>query len=67
VYEAKVHLAELKIILNDAEILTFGKMNHYIEEKLEGDNIEKTMQPNIELIHIFVIKEFIIRDEIALA
>ena len=31
------------------------------------DNIDKIMQANIELIHIFVIKEIILQDEINMA
>ena len=65
VEEAKVYLTELKIELNDAQILTFGKMIHYIKEKM--NNIDKIMQANIELIHIFVIKEIILQDEINMA
>jgi hypothetical protein len=40
-------------------------MIHYIKEKM--DNIDKIMQANIELIHIFVIKEIILQDEINMA
>jgi hypothetical protein len=65
VEESKVYLTELKIELNDAQILTFGKMIHYIKEKM--NNIDKIMQANIELIHIFVIKEIILQDEINMA
>lgn len=67
VEEAKVYLTELKISLNDAEITTFGTMLHYINEKIDSDDITRVMQPNIELIHIFVIEEYIIKDKIAMA
>lgn len=40
-------------------------MLHYLEEKLE--DVEKIYRPNIELIHIFVIKEYILEDEISMA
>jgi hypothetical protein len=60
VEHSKVILTELKIQLNEVEILTFGKMIHYILEKM--DNIDEIMQGNIELIHIFVIKEIILQD-----
>ena len=65
VEESKVYLTELKIELNEAEIITFGKMIHYIDEKM--NNLDEIMQPNIELIHIFVIKEYVLKDEIEMA
>ena len=67
VEEAKVHLTGLKIELNDAELITFGKMLHYINEKMNSENKSRIMSPNIELIHIFVLNEFIIKDQIAMA
>ena len=40
-------------------------MIHYIDEKM--NNLDEIMQPNIELIHIFVIKEYVLKDEIEMA
>ena len=60
VEESKVYLTELNVQLNEAEILTFGKMIHYLEEK--QNNLDILFRPNIELIHIFVIKEDVLKD-----
>lgn len=43
VEETKVYLTELKIELNDAEIVTFEKMLHYIDEKMSSENISRIM------------------------
>lgn len=71
VEEAKVSLTELIIAKNEAELVTFDKMLLYIQDMKKGEQQNeadvknaKDQQPLIELIHIFVLKEYILQDEI---
>ena len=42
-------------------------MQYYIDEVQKDDDLNTVNQPIIELMHVFVIKEFILKDEIILA
>jgi hypothetical protein len=60
-------MVDLKVELIDAEIQTLERMLLYIDTVKKDKDLNPIQTPEIELMHIQMLQEFILRDEIEMA